>query len=106
MIFESKRPISPILAPFAIGLVTVVAGPFLAELIARLFARYPNSPDDLSAYIHNERVYVAALTTTIFVVAAALSWLFARLEGPRGSTLATHLRQCAFIYAYLGITLA
>ena len=105
MIFESRRPISPILAPFAIGLVIVVVGPFLAELIAGLFTRSPNSPDDLSAYVHNDRVYLAALTATTFVVAGSLSWLFARLEGLRGSMLATHVRQCALIYAYLAINL-
>ena len=104
MILESKRPISPLLAPFAIGLVTVVVGPWLAELVAGLFMRTPN-PDDLSAYLHNDRVYVATLTTTTLVVAAALSWLFARLEGSRGSLLATHVRQCALIYAYLLINL-
>ena len=105
MPLESRQPISKILAPVAIALLTLVVSPWLAELVGGAFMRAPLNQGDLDVYVRNERVYLAVLTATTCLVVGGFSWLFTHLEGSRRSLLATHLRQCAIVYVYLAINL-
>jgi hypothetical protein len=88
-------------------LLLLLAGRYLAPLVADMAAeplmRPPRWPDDVEAYIFNDRALHVALAVGAFVCSFLTTLLVRRLERTSKSFLSDHIRQSALIYL-LGAT--